>query len=133
MTTKHAQQLNLWAIILWIAGILYACLTPNEDMPKVNFFEGFDKLMHFLFYFGFIILLLIYRLQKHWNNAWGGAMIALVASFGIGVEYLQRALEEGRSFSVEDMLANCLGLLGGIVIYLLLESTLARFLSALKK
>lgn len=128
-TAKQAELLNLWAIILWVSGILYACLTPNDQMPDVNFFEGFDKLMHFLFYFGLIILLLVYRLQKQWGSWVSALCILSTAAFGIGIEYMQRALEGGRSFSVEDMLANCLGLLGGVVVYLFVESALAQYLN----
>ncbi|MFV0522321.1 MAG: VanZ family protein [Mangrovibacterium sp.] len=129
LTPRSLERLNLVAIILWVIGILYACLTPNDEMPDVDFFVGFDKLMHFLFYLGLIFLLLVYRLQRKDANWVAAIMIIAVAAFGIGIEYVQRALNEGRSFSVADMLADCLGLLSGIIIYLFIETSLEQYLT----
>lgn len=130
-TVKRLEQLNLWAIILWVAGILYACFTPNEQMPQMHFFAGFDKLMHFSFYAVLIFLLLAYRLQRK-GAAWIAALqIVLVAALGVVVEHVQRASGGGRSYSLEDMLANGLGLLFGVLCFVLLEKALARYLRKL--
>lgn len=128
LLVKKRKQLNLGAIVLWLLGIVYACVTPNEQMPDVHFFEGFDKLMHFAFYFVLIILLLIYRLQQDWRTWVVGLMIILVSMFGISIEFLQRFLEGGRSFSVADMLANNLGLIVGLSVYFCMESVLENYL-----
>lgn len=128
LLVKKRKQLNLGAIVLWLLGIVYACVTPNEQMPDVHFFEGFDKLMHFAFYFVLIILLLIYRLQQDWRTWVVGLMIIFVSMFGIGIEFLQRFLEGGRSFSVADMLANNLGLIVGLSVYFCMESVLENYL-----
>lgn len=124
VNVRQLEQINLIAIIIWVLGIIYACLTPNDQMPNVHFFEGFDKVMHFLFHATLIFLLLTYKLLKNAANWWAALSIVIELAFGLSIEYIQRALDTGRSFSVEDILANCLGLLVGIIIYLFFESVL---------
>ncbi len=116
------QRLNLLVILLWLMLIIYSCLFPTDKLPSNNWnIPHMDKLGHFVFYFGLVHLTLIYRLLMKWHSFATGFIIFFILLLGIAIEYLQQLMGMGRTFSVEDMLANMLGLIFGIVFFYWLE------------
>lgn len=107
-------------MIIWLAGILYASLTPSDTVPKFHLIPHFDKLVHFCMYFGYTILLIPIILNNgRYLNTYSLAVIT-AALTGILFEILQYFLPIGRSASILDAIANLSGSLCGILIYQLI-------------
>lgn len=107
-----------------VSSTIYAtCLSvisllPKADFPKAPLFPGADKLVHAVMYFIFILLLL-WSFQDKRVAQW--KLIGFVISWGIAIEFLQRFMNLGRSFSEFDILANLTGTLIGFLFYKLLR------------
>ncbi len=86
---------------------------PGKDLPKVNLFDHFDKLIHFTFFFIFYFLW-----SAYFSFSKKSLLIFLIISFfyGLGIEYYQRDFIAGRSFDFWDAIADFLGALGALVI-----------------
>lgn len=112
------QVFRVVFIVFYLSVIVALSLLPPNDLPHVNVFEGFDKVVHFLMYFP-LAALLCWNLRVEQNT--NRAFIVLGASvlWGIFMEYMQRSMHLGRSFSWYDELANFAGASVGVVIYVL--------------
>lgn len=113
--TRHLP----WAIWLLLLSIL--SLTPGETLPVVRFnlFE-LDKLIHFIFYFILIILMNIgFRLKKN-EPFYKLIVLNIVIGILIGwsIELIQGNFIESRQFEYSDIIANSLGTVMGMLIYL---------------
>ncbi len=133
MPLKRIKNVNLALLVVWIFGVLYASLASNKDLPDVQLFPHVDKLFHFVFYFGMIHLSLTYNMLCNVSSLIKGLTILLILSLGIVIEYLQEYLNKGRSFSVEDMFANTLGLLFGIILFYILEDVYKRIIKQIER
>jgi VanZ family protein len=104
-------------LIFYIAGIVALSLLPPQDLPKVQLFKGADKVIHLMMYLIFSILTCwTLKTEKHWYAIW--LIIPVTIGWGILMEYIQLEMKMGRSFSWSDVMANTLGVLIGIIIYL---------------
>lgn len=113
--------LSLWVALF--ALIAVGSLVSARNLPSVDI-SGFDKLQHFLGYAalstGGVLLFARRRAQ---------VLVALVIiGFGIGIEVAQAALTADRMGDAADVLANSLGVLGGL---LLSATPVARWLQRL--
>jgi VanZ family protein len=96
--------------------IVTLSLLPPTDLPKVELFEGFDKLVHFLMYFPLAALLCwSLKVEMKTDRIW--IVIALAVLWGIGMELMQLAMHLGRSFSWYDELSNFIGAVFGTFLY----------------
>lgn len=101
--------------------IVYLSLDDNPfEADRVLLFEGADKVAHCLMY-AFLTLILALDFSKFYRNI--GAMhmgiCALFAfAFSVLMEYLQGAMNMGRSFSLTDMIANFVGIFFGFLLAL---------------
>jgi len=112
--------------ILWAIFIAFATLTPGESMPEVDFwdFANADKLAHFgvfailsfLMVKGFSKQALFLRLK---SNAMILTLLTTVLYGGL-IEYAQSFIP-GRSIEFNDMLANGLGSMLGVITYFFLK------------
>lgn len=103
--------------LIWYALILYALLTPSNKLPDVKLFAHFDKLVHFLIFFVFAVLLSAAFLKnKQYNRSY---LFAGIVAFinGIVFELLQKYTTTTRSGSFDDAIANTLGVLFGLLFY----------------
>lgn len=112
---RVVAKLPPWILTsLTVALILWLTLAPkplgDEEIPL---FPGADKLAHAIM-FGFLTtmeLLDFQRRRKFRPTAAATAAIAAIlsAAFGVAVEYMQRAMQLGRGFETEDMVADAIG------------------------
>ncbi|KLI97633.1 membrane protein [Luteimonas sp. FCS-9] len=96
---------GLW--IAAIAAVVVLSLVPSVPMPDVP--DG-DKLGHFLAYAALAAAAV--QLYARWPSLLG-AGLGLVL-LGIGLEYAQGALTDGRVQDPADALANTLGVIAGL-------------------
>lgn len=98
--------------ILWTILIYWLCLLPKSELPTNPLFdfEGFDKIVHFVFY---SIMFFLYYVGL------GKKRIPFIVIFclavGISIECLQAYLPINRAFDLWDIVANGVGVLCSII------------------
>lgn len=123
LAVRHFIRIILLAVY---AGCIVALsLLPPNDLPHVQLFAGFDKVVHFLMYFLFSVLL-SWTLKTEVRSYRLVAVILASVAWGIMMEYMQRSMHLGRSFSWYDVLANCTGVISGVILYQLVAAKFAR-------
>ena len=112
-------------VILWLT--LAPHPTGELDIPL---FPGADKVVHFIM-FGFLAVVVLLEVMKH--RKWmplplvGVGAIALICSaFGIGIEFIQRAMGLGRSFEILDILADSAGAFLAAGVWIALQNGLSK-------
>lgn len=108
------KGLTLSLALAWTILIFMGCSLPGRDIPKVNMFEHFDKVVHFTFFMVFFILWFLYfGITK--RNAF--IIILTAFMYGFAIEFYQRYCVVGRSFDVWDGVADGIGaVLGWLVM-----------------
>ncbi|MBQ3673624.1 MAG: VanZ family protein [Paludibacteraceae bacterium] len=103
--------------VLVAAGIAVLSLVENADMPRVVIN---DKLVHGAMYAVFAMTLMIpYRLRTSWMvyvTAW-----AIASGYGVLMENLQEVCTTTRVMDVQDMFANVIGGLVGLLLFALIH------------
>jgi len=106
-----------WKPGIWLAVILYLSLMPGEEIPRIPLFSmpHFDKLVHFIFYFVFALLLI----KPYFTILKRAYLLSFLTALTISgcIEILQATLTKQRHGDWFDFLAN----LTGIVVALLLH------------
>ena len=123
---RHTKKL-LGAKTLLYLGILYTLIitlvfvAPRPDLPEIDFYISFDKIVHFMI---FILLTMIWsfyffvRANKTLSLR-NVILIALVCIiYGIVIEISQQMLEANRMSDMYDVLANSIGTLVGMLLFL---------------
>lgn len=111
------QPVRILLVLLYICCIAALSLLPPNDLPQIPLFPGADKIIHFMMYFIFSILSCwALRTEKNYYRLF--FIVVGTIGWGILMEYIQRTMHVGRSFSWYDALANSLGVLVGILIYI---------------
>jgi len=93
------------------------CLVKIEK-PKMVSVSNFDKFVHFGIYFIFTIVWFAYfEGVKFMTPIIKGLIKAALLAFiaGVSIEFLQEELTKARSGDINDVFANCLGILFAIV------------------
>lgn len=103
-------------MVLYLSLVVTLSLLPPSDLPKVELFDGFDKVVHFLMYFP-LAALLCWTLIVEKKKARIWLVIVAAVLWGIFMEYMQRSMHLGRSFSWNDELANFAGVVVGVLFY----------------
>ena len=91
---------------------------PSDDVPDVELFAGFDKLVHSCMYFGLTIL-------ACWTFHVEDKRIRIVyivlfsIAWGLLMEFSQLEMKMGRAFEWTDELSNSIGAIVGAVVYAL--------------
>jgi VanZ family protein len=105
---QHRQKLAWSLAIFWTIGIFIGCSRPGKDLPKLNLFENFDKLVHFIFFFVFAYfwytICIVFK-----KSIW--YIIGIAICYGFAIELYQKYCVLGRSFDVWDILADSIGAL----------------------
>lgn len=98
--------------IIYLLMVTAVSLLPSNDIPEVQVFPYFDKVVHFGMYALFSFLLL-----WAWPQEFSGKKqlipFLMVVAYGFLMEVLQRFTHLGRTFDLSDELANCLGFFPG--------------------
>ena len=108
-----------YTAIFWLVLILILCTIPSESLPKG---QPNDKISHLIFFAGFTFFW-FFQSSKY-------CLIILIAAlYGIGIEFWQGSLPESfhRSFDWYDALADGIGGIMGLIIYLLFNKLIALF------
>lgn len=106
--------------VIWLIVLSVLSLTPGNKLPEIEFdlFE-LDKLVHFSFYFTLVILMNIgFRIKKS-EPFYKSIVLIVVIGVLIGwsIEYLQGNFITNRFFDYSDIIANGLGTIVGMLIY----------------
>jgi VanZ family protein len=91
--------------------VVATSLVSADELPPTPF-DGFDKVEHFLAYFGLAAYAAMLFGQRRGQALAAAALIAL----GVGLEVAQGALTVSRMADSADALANSLGVFAGLVL-----------------
>lgn len=112
----------LSAALIWTCSILLLCLEPASELPKVEI-NNIDKLVHFTFYFGFIILWYLYLNSNSKNTNSKMPLILFFVSiiFGIIIELLQQIVTTSRKGDILDVISNCIGAFTALIVIFFIQ------------
>jgi VanZ family protein len=102
---------RLWLSLGWLAVVLaiLVCLVPANELPHSPNLS--DKSEHFI---GYLLLSCwfagIYPRSRYWMIAIG------LAAMGVLIEIAQGAMGWGRHADARDVLANCTGIVAGLLL-----------------
>lgn len=107
--------LNNYALtILWLIIMLALMSMPSNDLPRTNYFAGFDKLAHCGFFFVFTIFLLQGSVRQTRHNSYKLTLmfVALLISgfFAFLTEGIQYYLSADRQADWWDIFADFVGI-----------------------
>ncbi|NJM78584.1 MAG: VanZ family protein [Flavobacterium sp.] len=112
-TLKLSERSYLIIAIAWTLLLTYLCLTSIKKEPFLPSITNKDKIVHFLFYFIFVLF---------WSRAFKSIslrkllVIVLIAIvYGIIIEVLQSMFTVSREADVYDVLANAIGALTAFI------------------
>ena len=108
--------------IIWAFFILIVC---SISIPKVNELPSFipyDKIAHFILYF-VLFILLIFGFNKYTESKFIFKYKYLLGSvfslfYGLFIELFQKYIIINRHFDLFDLLANFIGILFGLFLYI---------------
>jgi len=92
---------------------------PSDDVPQIEMFPGFDKVVHGCMYFGLTILA-CWTLHAEIKRIRIVYVVLFSISWGLLMEISQLEMMLGRAFEWKDELANSVGSLLGAAAYLLI-------------
>ncbi len=104
---KSKKTFALLAIV-WTIVIMVGVSMPGKDLPKLNLFDHFDKVVHWVFFFVWCALAWCAGATTT-NRFWKVVLCAFV--FGFAIEWYQLNFVPGRSFDVWDGIADGIGAL----------------------
>lgn len=119
MTIKTLLEPNktaIWVALLWTGFIVFMCLKPTGGEQYISF-PNADKVAHFTFYFGFVILwyrYFVYTKSSLFNNKF--SLIIISIFFGILIEFAQKIFTTTRQADIWDVVANSSGSLIGFFV-----------------
>lgn len=106
--------------------IAILCLTLDGDAMGVDvgLFEGSDKVAHAIMFAGLSVVLCLDLQRADWSHciSWTRSVLvfAVASIIGVAVEFMQLYMPTGRSFEVEDMIADAVGALVGTLVFRLI-------------
>lgn len=135
--TIFAERLHKWmrsvprwlCTVVCLLAILYLTLVPDplgdEDLPL---FPGADKLVHGLMFFGLTLCMLFDDMRSRGWRMLSLPAISLISligmGIGIGIEYLQEAMDLGRGKEFWDMVADAFGAIAAGTLWILVGGTI---------
>ena len=121
MKLKRARILA----IVWTAFIASSCLLPSSLFKPFTFQSllELDKFIHLVLYFVFVQLWVLNLEKINRKNKLVILLIGII--YGIFIEFMQSAMNIGRNYEIDDMIANTLGAILGIVFMTITQNSLA--------
>lgn len=123
---EKLRRLPAWILtIVTLAVIFWLTLAPHPvgdmDLPL---FPGADKIVHALM-FGFLTSVILLDLSRggEWRKIKGWELIISAAAsiaLGVVIEYIQQAMNLGRSFDILDMVADAVGPVLAVILWKIL-------------
>jgi len=102
--------------LLYLGLIAMLSLLPSKDLPDLQPFAAFDKVVHACMYFGLTILACwtIHAEEKRIRIFF---IVLFAICWGLLMEFSQLEMMVGRAFEWTDELSNSFGALLGAVVY----------------
>lgn len=101
--------------VLWTLLIASSCLMPASAFKAFSFDSIFelDKILHLSLYFIFIVLwaLILETITLRQKLI----LLAIGIAYGVLIEVLQATMSLGRSYEVDDIIANTIGCVIGVL------------------
>ena len=99
----------IYTVVLVYFSLSNTKLTVSDDFPHK------DKILHYLAY---IVLVVVWGVYFKYSKAKKPLKITFLSTlvFGIVLECVQEWINPTREFDLLDLLANCLGVITGIII-----------------
>jgi hypothetical protein len=121
MNTKNTLKvkLSLFFAVAFSLLILFLSLINQSKLEVINLKIN-DKIYHTLSYLLMIFLWFKYK-NKSIQNKLKFLIASLILTFGIIIEVMQLVLTNYRSFDLLDILANALGIMCGLILFLPIE------------
>lgn len=124
MNAAHIfRKLEKWLVYIWIIIILVISTVPIRSIRSDGdvFLPHADKVVHFLMYFVFQILLMNHNLQF---GRKASKAVLFIMSFGYGflLECIQGYFLVERAFDNYDIIANITGALAGSIFFNIIKS-----------
>ena len=110
------QWLRLVVALLYLSIVAKLSLMPSNQLPELNPFDGFDKVVHGCMYFGLTVLA-CWTFQAEVKRNWILYIVVFAIFWGLLMEFSQLEMKAGRAFEWTDELANSVGALLGASIY----------------
>ncbi len=115
----HKKYIWLTGFIVWTLFILLVSVIPDSKEIIEQSTENFrwDYLEHFLAYFAFGTLYILWRGDRYFSikGVELAVLFAIACSFSFLTEYMQ-LLVPGRTFNIIDVVYNLAGVLSSILI-----------------
>lgn len=126
--TKHLSERNyLFLAITWAVLIAVLSLVSLKSIPK-EYISGNDKVMHFIFYAIFVVLLSFAKSKSYFKMKHNLFIIFIVIIYGIVIEILQGVITKNREADIYDAIANSLGaIVGFILVYCVKNKVFNKF------
>jgi len=112
------QSVRFTLVILYVGCIVALSLLPPQAFPKLPLFAGFDKVIHFTMYFIFSMLL-CWSVKTELKYMRLFLIIPVTIGWGVFMEIMQYEMHLGRSFELYDILANSIGVIVGVIFYII--------------
>ena len=121
-----------WAAIGWALVVLILCDIPVSGVPSEgHFFEGFDKMVHLIFFFVLTVFLFYGKIKQQNSFEYRPLTIVKILLINIviggGIELLQWKVFTYRSAEWWDFFSDMIGAGMGVFSYLLLHRQARRF------
>jgi len=102
--------------LLYLAIIAKLSLMPADEVPQIELFAGFDKVVHGSMYFG-LTALACWTFHSEENRIRILYIVLFSAAFGMLMEFSQLEMQAGRAFEWTDELSNAVGAMLGAGVY----------------
>ena len=113
----HKKIIWFCLFVIWTGLIIYMSVRPSaSEILKKHLFEfRMDYLLHFVAYFAFGSLYVLWRANRNFEikSIELAVLTATAISFSILIEYIQLLIPT-RAFNVVDMIYNFLGVVCGV-------------------
>ena len=105
-----------WVAIIWTLLIGTSCLIPAGVFKPFSFdtFFQVDKLIHLILFFGWVVFWLLAKNTKL-DRKDKITYFFIGSAYGVLIEFLQSTMHLGRSFEVDDIIADSVGALLGVL------------------
>ena len=106
--------------VLYLILVVLLSLLPTSDFPDIPYFSGEDKGIHFCMYLGLGFMACWSLEMSRKGTASYVLLLFGVFLWGVVMEILQQLMSNGRSLEILDMVANLVGAIAGLFMYLYL-------------
>jgi VanZ family protein len=107
--------------VLYTFIITYLFVAPRPDLPEIDFFISIDKVGHFLIHVLLSLIWLVYffvRAKHRLSIKYVIFIVIACLTYGIVIEVTQQMLQANRKADMYDVLANSIGTLVGMLLFL---------------